>query len=502
MLKKIFAFSFVTLLSRILGLTRDTLVAYHLGAQGFSDVFLAAFRLPNLFRAYFAEGSLSVSFVPIYSRKLTCENEARKFASQTFSILFLFLLLFCGSLLIFTPKVLGAFAPGFSGSTYKFGLTVELTRIMIPYLLFISMTSIIGAVLQTHQCFHITAAAPVILNTCIIISALMPHRTIPVYYFSIAVATAGILQFCISVYVATRRGIKINLVFPSFDEDMKTFLKRSGMTVVSGCMPQISIWISTMFASYIPGAISYFYYADRVNQLPQALVGLSMSVVLMPTIAKLARSGSTEQMIEKQNCALDLGMTLIVPAASALIAIPEPILMALLNYGRFDYWAIGNTSPVLTVLAMSLPAFVLSKILLLFFYARGEHKIPLLFSAVALASNALCSWVMMRFFGHVGIAVGSTISTWINAMMLLIYLRRRDLYASSEALITKLTHVFFSAAVMVSVLIMSKSILEPLFFQGPIVKLSVLVIQISIGAAVYLGTLCIAFRQRIASEDI
>ena len=502
MLRKIFAFSFVTLLSRMLGLTRDTLVAYHLGAQGLSDVFLAAFRLPNLFRAYFAEGALSVSFVPIYSRKLACEEEAKQFVRQAFSILFLFLLLFCGALLIFTPNVLGAFAPGFSGSTYKFGLTIELTRIMIPYLLFISMTSIIGAVLQTHQCFYVTAAAPVILNTCIITSALMPHKAIPVYYFSIAVATAGILQFCFSVYVALRRGISVGLVIPYVDNDIKTFLKRSGMTVVSGCMPQISIWISTMFASYIPGAISYFYYADRVNQLPQALVGLSMSVVLMPTIAALARSGSTEQMIEKQNCALDLGMTLIIPAAAALIAIPEPILMALLNYGRFDYWAIGNTAPVLSILAISLPAFILSKILLLFFYARGEYKIPLLFSVVALVSNAVCSGVMMRFFGHVGIAVGSTTSTWINAMMLLAYLRYHNLYTSSEALITKLTCIFFSATAMVAVLMMSKSILEPFFFQGPIVKLSVIAIQIAIGAAVYFGTLCVTFKQKIASKDM
>ncbi|KJV63787.1 integral membrane protein MviN [Anaplasma phagocytophilum str. ApMUC09] len=502
MLKKIFAFSFITFFSRVLGLVRDALVAYHLGAQGLSDVFLAAFRLPNLFRAYFAEGSLSVSFVPQYSQKLSDPQEAQGFANQIFSLLFWFLTLFCLSLAIFTPQVLGTFAPGFLGSSYKFGLSVELTRIMLPYLLFVSLMSVIGGILQTHQCFYVTAAAPVILNSCIIISALLPHWFSPVYYFSVAVSTAAIIQFCLSVFIATRKKLSVKLVIPRRNKDMKIFAKRSCMSFFSGCMQQISIWINTIFASYIPGAISYFYYADRVNQLPQALVGISMSIVLMPTIAKLARSGDTCQMIEKQNSALDLGMTLIIPSAAILIASPEPVLMALLNYGQFDYWAIGNTVPVLAALAVSLPAFVISKILLLFFYARGEFTIPALFSVMSLGANALCAYLLMKVYGHIGIAIGGTIGTWSNAMLLLLYLKVNNLYAGCEALRIKLGYVFLSATSMVAVLIMGKTLLEPYFFLGPVVKIPVLILLMVAGISVYLGTLCVIFKQKVSIGDM
>ncbi|MDB1135464.1 murein biosynthesis integral membrane protein MurJ [Candidatus Anaplasma sp. TIGMIC] len=502
MLKKIFEFSCITFLSRILGLARDTLVAYHLGSQGLSDVFLAAFRLPNLFRAYFAEGPLSVSFVPLYSGKLSTPQAAQKFANQIFSILLVFLIVLCSLLMIFTPKVLSVFAPGFLGSTYKFGLAVNLTRIMLPYLLLISITSIIGSVLQTHNCFYVTAAAPIILNTCIVTSAFMPHLALPVYYFSVAVFIAGIVQCCFAVHMATYRKVKINVIRPSIDADIKMFAKRSCMSVFSGCMPQISVWINTVFASYIPGAITYFYYADRVNQMPQAFVGVSMSLVLMPTIAKLASSGDTKKMIEKQNCALDLGMTLIIPAAATLIAIPEPVLMTLLNYGQFDYWAIGNTASVMVVLAVALPAFVISKILCIFFYARGNFRMPAVFSIIALATNALFSYMLLDKYGQVGIAIGGTLGTWTNAILLAAYLRKRKLYESSETLLVKLAHVLFAATVMVAVLIMVNAILEPYYFLGPLIRIPALFCHLGIGVAAYLGTLCIAFRQKVSLGDM
>ncbi|QJC27970.1 putative lipid II flippase MurJ [Anaplasma platys] len=502
MLGKIFTFSFVTLLSRILGLARDMLIAYTLGAQGLSDVFLAAFRLPALFRTYFSEGVLSMSFVPIYSKKLQDTQEAQRFADQVFTGLLVFLLLLCFLLFVFTPKFLSVFAPGFLGSTYKFGLTVELVRIMLPYMLFVAITSVIGGILQTHQCFYITALVPVILNVCMIVSALCPHWSLPVYNFSVGVSCAGVIQFGMALYAVKRRNISVKLVRPRVDEEMRVFLKRSGMSLLSGCASQLSVWVNTIFASAIPGAITYFYYSDRVNQLPQSLVGISMSVVLMPTIAKLARGDDTRKMIEKQNQALDLGLTLIVPSAAVLIAMAEPVLLALLHYGQFDYWAVGNTAPILSVLATTLPAYVVCKILLMFFYARGEFGIPAIFAVASLCASGAVSYVMMRFWGSVGIAVGSAVGTWLNAIFLMIYLRARNLYEFSDVLINKLSFVFLSATIMVVVLGMCSAILAPYLFQGALIKIVVIVLLLAVGVAVYLFTLCGIFRQQISVGDI
>lgn len=502
MLGKIFAFSFVTLLSRILGLARDTLIAYTLGAQGLSDVFLAAFRLPALFRTYFSEGVLSMSLVPIYSKKLQDPQAAQQFANQAFTGLLVFLLLLCLLLFVFTPKFLSVFAPGFIGSTYKFGLTVELVRLMLPYMLFVALTSVIGGILQTHQCFYVTAVVPMILNVCMIVSALFPYWSLPVYNFAVGVACAGIIQFGLALYAAKRRNVSVKLVRLRADGEMKVFLKRAGMSLLSGCASQLSVWVSTMFASAIPGAITYFYYSDRVNQLPQSLVGISMSVVLMPTIAKLARGDDTKQMIEKQNQALDLGLTLIVPSASVLIAMSEPVLLALLHYGQFDYWAVGNTAPILSVLATTLPAYVVCKILLVFFYARGEFGIPAMFAVASLCANGAVSYLMMGVWGYVGIAVGSAVGTWLNAILLLLYLRTRRLYECHDALIHKLSFVFLSTTVMVVVLSMCSSILEPYLFQGAIVKIAVLALLLTVGVVVYLFTLCGIFRQKISIGEI
>lgn len=502
MLEKIFTFSFVTLLSRILGLARDTLIAYTLGAQGLSDVFLAAFRLPALFRTYFSEGVLSMSFVPIYSRKLQDPQEAQRFANQAFTGLLVFLMLLCLLLFVFTPKFLSIFAPGFLTSTYKFGLTVELVRMMLPYMLFVAVTSVIGGILQTHQCFYVTAVVPVILNVCMIVSALLPFWSLPVYHFAVGVSCAGVIQFGLALYAVKKRNIPVKLVRPRVDKEMKVFFRRSGMSLLSGCAAQLSVWVNTIFASSIPGAITYFYYSDRVNQLPQALVGISMSIVLMPTIAKLARGDDTQKMIEKQNQALDLGLTLIIPSAAALIAVAEPVLLALLHYGQFDYWAVGNTAPILSVLATTLPAYVICKILLMFFYARGEFGIPAILSVVSLSVNGLVSYLMMQHLGYVGIAVGGAIGTWTNAVLLMVYLRSRRLYELSDVLINKLSFVFLSAAIMVVVLGMCNVILEPYLFQCALIKIPVLVLLLAVGVAVYLFTLCGIFRQKISVDGI
>ncbi|MGN7661198.1 MAG: murein biosynthesis integral membrane protein MurJ [Anaplasma sp.] len=502
MLRRVLTFSSFTFLSRVLGLVRDTLIAYTLGAQGLSDVFLAAFRLPNLFRAYFNEGALSASFVPIYSRRLSEQNAPSEFASQIFSALLMFLLAFCAVMLVFTPQALRIFTPGFLVSAQKFKLAVELSRIMMIYLFCMSLASVAGVVLESHSCFFVTAISPILLNCCVVISALVPHWGMPVYYFAVAVSLAGVLQLILTLCVASRKKVGVRFIMPRPDSDVRVFLKRAMISALSNCMSQISVWINVMFASFIPGAISYIYYADRLNQFPQALVGVSISTVLLPYIAKLAREGNTQRVVEMQNSALDLGMTLIVPAAAALIAIPDALLLSLLNYGQFDYWAIGNTVPVLATLAASLPSFVITKILLLFFYTRGEFKIPAVFSLISISVNVCLNFIFVKFYGHVGIAIAGSLSSWVHSLLLLVYLRVRGLYRMSTELSNKMACIFLSAAIMVVVICMAKTLLAPFFFQGPVVKISSLSIVVLLGVLVYFSALFVVFRQKLTILDV
>ncbi|QXK91611.1 murein biosynthesis integral membrane protein MurJ [Neoehrlichia mikurensis] len=498
MLKKILIFSFFTFISRILGLLRDIIIAYNLGAHELSDIFFVAFRLPNSFRTYFAEGAISYAFIPEYSIKLIDKSLAKKFADNIFSGLTLILILVCTIIIIFSPQIFKVLIPGFSNHTDKLELVANLARIMMPYLFFISLTTLINSILQTHNFFTVTAISPIILNICLILSTFIPHLYATcIYNLAISVLVAGILQFTLVFCIALKNKVGVNIQIPRLNSDTISFLKNTMVSILHNSVSQISIWVNTIFASFTTGAISYIYYADRIHQLPQALVGISISTVLLPTLSKKIQVNNLQNIIDIQNRTLEIGLIFIIPSMIALIIIPDAILLTLLNYGQFNYIAIYNIKPVLVAFAFSLPSFVISKIFLVSFYIRKQMNIPTLFSLISLTVSIIMNIILINFYQYVSIAITSSIASWINAILLILYLKARNLYKISSSLPLVLIHIIISSIAMIVTILITYHIIYPLFFHRAIFRCIGLLILIFLGALTYFFTLCFIFKEKI-----
>ncbi|KJV69438.1 integral membrane protein MviN [Candidatus Neoehrlichia lotoris str. RAC413] len=472
-------------------------IAYNLGAHELSDIFLAAFRLPNSFRIYFAEG-LSAAFIPEYSTKLINKSSAAEFANNIFSVLAIALAVLCAILMFFSPQIFKVFIHGFSSHIDKLGLAVNLTRIMMPYLLFISLATLINSILQTHNFFAVTALLPVILNTCLILSTFIPHfHTTCIYNLSVSVLIAGILQLTLVFCVAYKNKIGVHICVPKFNSEIASFLKSTIVSVLHNCISQISVWINTIFASFIPGAISYIYYAERVHQLPQALIGISIGTVLLPALSKKIQNNNFQNIIDIQNRALEIGLMFIIPATISLIIIPDAILLTLLNYGQFNHIAIYNTIPVLIAFAFSLPSFVVSKIFLVSFYIRKQIYIPTFSSLISLVVSVIFNIILMKFYKHTSIAIAASIGSWTNAILLISYLRTHNLYKISTSLPLTLIHIVISSIAMTVVILIIYHFLQPLFFYRAIFRCIGLAILIIFGALTYFFTLCCVFKTKI-----
>jgi len=341
------------------------------------------------------------------------------------------------------PYMTEIFTPGFDQS--KFALTVTLSRIMLPYIIFVSIASLIGGMLQVKQHFASTAIAPILLNLCLIISLFLPYIKTPVHNLSIAVLIGGVLQLLLIIFSAYR--LKSAFSFSlKLSNEVKLFFKRVIPAIINNCVTQISVWIDTIMASFIPNAVSYIYYADRLNQLPQGIIGVAIGTVLLPLISK--QMNDTENIIKIQNKALNIGLMLIMPITAAFIIIPDIILLTLFSYGQFDRYAVQQTAPALIAFSLSLPAFIINKVLLPTFFAKGSLKIPTIFSLICLGINVILNFLLMSKYQHTGIAIATSISTWINSILLINYLIINRMYRISRVLSLNIIKIFIATVVM------------------------------------------------------
>lgn len=486
MFKSIFTFSFFTAISRISGLIRDISIATIIGATSLADIFFSSFRFANLFRAFFAEGAFTTSFIPLYSAESRNNKKAFNFASSVISITFLVLVIFCFIIQIFFPYTIKAFTPGFDQN--KFTLTVTLSRIMMPYIIFVSITALIGGMLQVKQHFASTAIAPIILNLCLIISLFLPYIETSAHNLSIAVLIGGILQLLLMLFSAykLKAFFSFNL---ALSNEVKLFFKRVIPAIINNCIIQISVWIDTIMASFIPSAVSYIYYADRLNQLPQGVIGTAIGTVLLPLISK-----QVNDIVKIQNKALNIGLMLIIPTTAAFIIIPDIILLTLFSYGQFDYHAVQQTVPTLVAFSLSLPAFIINKVLLPTFFAKGNLKIPTIFSLICLGINVVLNLLLMNKYQHTGIAIATSISTWINSILLINYLTINKMYKISQVLLLNIIKILVATLVMSIVLYISNYLSAGLFFDRVLVRIVYLTILIALSVIVYFSTLYFMFR--------
>jgi putative peptidoglycan lipid II flippase len=433
-----------TLLSRVVGFVRDIVLSAVLGSGAVADAFIVAFKLPNFFRRLFAEGAFSAAFVPLFSRELQAHGreQALAFARQAHAGLLLILVPFSLLLMLGMPLVVALLAPGMRDDAPNFAMAVEFGRITFPYLLFISLASLYGGVLNSIDRFAHVAATPILLNLALIgavlgLTPLLPNSG---YAASIGVAIAGLLQWLWLLIACARDGVSMKLVRPRWTERIARLVKLATPVAIGGGVLQISSMLDVVWASLLPvGTISALFYADRIAQLPLGVVGIAIGTALLPLLTRQLRAGQTQSAMANQNRAIEFGLMLSLPAALALWLLADPLIRTLFERGRFGPDDTLRTASALAAFAVGLPAFVLVKALTPGFFAREDTRTPLYIATGAIVVNIVLNIVFLygTTLAQVGIALASSLSGWLNTVLLAVVLRQRRQWVPDERLVSR-----------------------------------------------------------------
>jgi putative peptidoglycan lipid II flippase len=480
-----------TMASRILGFARDMLIAAKLGATPMADAFFVALRLPNLFRQLFGEGAFNAAFVPAFAGSYALDGPAKARALAN-SLAGLMTITLSGLVLlgiVFMPQLLFVLAPGFVGEALRFPLAVELTRITFPYLLFICLAALVSGVLNGMDRFGAAAAAPVLFNlvTMAALLGLTPHVATPAHALAWGVVASGLLQLLMLIFAARMAGMMVNpLSRPRLTPEVKGVLKRMGPGLVGAGVTQVNLAIGIIIGSLLPeGAVSFLYYADRISQLPLGVIGAAVGTALLPTLSRQLRTGKRLSAHRGQNRAIELTLAFALPAAFAMAVVPGPIITALFERGAFDAAAAAATSAALVAYAAGLPAFVLVKALTPGFFARGDTGTPVRIAMFVVAVNLVLNLILTRYLSHVGIALATSIASWINVALLFWLLRRRGQLVVDRRLRRTAPRLLAAALVMSAVLLLLEALLFPQ--ASGVMRLAALALLVTAGFASYFG---------------
>ncbi|MEO8758672.1 MAG: murein biosynthesis integral membrane protein MurJ [Devosia sp.] len=418
--------------SRVLGFVRDALVAAVLGTGPAADAYLAAFRFPNLFRRLFAEGAFNTAFIPLFAKAVEQGGmePARLWAARIMSWLVAAVFVVTVLAEIFMPWVLAPFVPGFLDDPAKYDLTVLLTRICFPYLMCMSLMAAYAAILNGLGRFAAASFAPILLNIVMIafMAPLVLWRNTDVQtaiWIAIGTIAGGIAQLAL-VYAAIRRAKFVpKLQWPRFDSEVRRFWVLAIPAVIAGGITQVNIFVGTIIASSADSAIAYLYYADRLYQLPLGIIGIAIGTVLLPELSRHLKGGRDKEADASQNQAILISMLLSMPAATALIALAQPIVTVLFQRGAFSAIDSYETAQTMLWFSAGLPAYVLIRVLQPGFFAREDTRTPTVFAGISVVINIAISLALFPSMKHVGIAVATSVAAWANAVLLGIWLGRR-----------------------------------------------------------------------------
>lgn len=409
----------LTGISRILGFIRDVLTAAILGAGPIADAFIVALKLPNFFRRVTAEGAFSVSFVPIYSQKLTQDGKdnADSFASNAFWVMTTCLLPFTLLAMFFMPLVIHLIAPGFNPGEERYDLAVEYTRVTFPYLLLMSLTALMGGVLNARGNFAPFAAAPIVFNLVLIAAlyAATPFMESAGHALSWGLVAAGVLQFLGLLVSVKWAGVKLKFQLPKFDTDMKRLFTLMGPGVIGAGVVHINLFADIIIASTLEeGSISYMYYADRLNQLPLGMVGIAVGTALLPMLSSALAGGDKQEAQNLYNRALEICLLLALPAAVALMVVAEPLIQTLFQRGEFDAHDTMKTTHVLMGYAVGLPAYIFIKVFSTAYWSRQDTMSPVKISIFCTLLNIGLALSFIHFLGWgvEGIALSTGLAGW------------------------------------------------------------------------------------------
>lgn len=480
----------LTFLSRILGFVRDIMIATALGAGPIADAFIIAFRLPNLFRRLFAEGAFNAAFVPLFAGRLEQDGEAaaRAFAEQAMALLLWALLVFVILFELGMPFAIYFISAGFSSTPEKFDLAVLLTRITFPYLLFISLVSLMAGVLNSMGRFAAAAATPILLNLTLIAALLWLAQFTPTPAHALAwgVTLAGAIQFLWLISHCWRAGMALRLPRPSMSPAIRTMMRRILPGAIGAGVYQINLLVDTNFASFLEhGAITFLYMADRVTQLPLGVVGVAVGTALLPILSRQIRSQNPERAVESQNRALELTLLLTVPAAAALSVASGPITAALFQYQNFTTEAASATAAALAAYSVGLPAYVLIRAITPSYFARGNTATPVKIAAVALVVNFALNIALIGPFRHVGLAFATSAAAWVNFALLAWILNRRGEFVIDKQLRTRTQRIVIASAAMALLLVGGEYLLADLLAENATSRILAVAVLVTGGIVVY-----------------
>jgi putative peptidoglycan lipid II flippase len=492
LLRSFFTVSSYTALSRVLGFIRDIFIAKYLGSTVTADAFFVAFRLPNFFRRVFAEGAYNAALIPVFSGVIIDskdDQEAADFVENTMSFL-LFVAVILTIIFYFgMPYIIQILAPGFSSNKEAFDLAVHFGKIIFPYLIFICLVAHFTSIMNVHGKFAAGSLTPSILNISFILSLfiLTPYLPSAGHALSYGALIGGLFQFLL-MYIAVLNFYRPRIKLPELNTRMKKFFALFIPGIFGSGVIQLNIIIGTMIASLLPvGAISHIYYADRLNQLPLAIFGIAMGIVLLPTLSKAIKKNNHEEVQTTQNRSLEFCLLISIPSAVGLYILSEPIIYILFERGAFVNKDTLITARVLSKFALGLPAYILIKVLLTCFFAREDTKTPLYVSIVSVVVNIILSLILIQSMQEIGIALATAISAWINALFLYIMLRIRNNISLDTRLIISGYKIIICSIVMGVTCYFLKLILLPhIILHSNILNFLVLIVAITINQIIYI----------------
>lgn len=474
----------LTGVSRVAGFVRDVLTAAILGAGPVADAFFVALKLPNFFRRVTAEGAFSVSFVPVYSGALEVEGQkpAQDFAMNVFALMALWLGAATILMMWAMPFVIHGVAPGFEAGGERYQLAVELSRITFPYLLLMSLTALLGGVLNAHSKFAPFAAAPVLFNLALIAALLLNEQFQSAgHAMAYGVLIAGGLQLVFLMLCTARYGLPLKIMRPKLDDKAKEVLKLMGPGVIGAGVMHINLFADLIIASFLEtGSISYLYYADRLNQLPLGVVGIAVGTALLPMLSRAIAAEKTDEANGLYNRALEYCFLLALPAAAALAVIPDVIIQVLFERGAFGAEDTAVTAQVLMAYALGLPAYIAVKVFSTVHWARKDTVTPVKISVVATILNIVLSLALIWPLGVVGIALATGLTGWLQCAAHLWVLRGRDVTIFDDRLKRIAPRVVLSVAVMAGGLWLAQ-----MYFQAGDISVLLLGAFIAGGIALY-----------------
>jgi len=500
MLGRIFTVGSYTLLSRLTGFARDIMLAAILGAGPVADAFFVAFRLPNHFRAIFAEGAFNAAFVPAFAHVHGEKGEvsAKLFADRIFTLLFVSQVILLVVAWLFMPQAMSVLAPGFSDDAEQRRLAIELTRITFPYLLLITLVTLYGGMLNVMHRFASAAAASIFLNIAMMATlAVAVWFPTPGHAAAWGVLISGFLQyFLLAGDLATHGGLP-RFAALRLDEDIRAFFRALGPATIGSMGTQVAMFADTIIATFLPaGALSALYYADRLNQLPVGVIGIAVGTVLLPEMARRITAGDHAGAMAAQRRAFDFTLLLSVPFVAAFLAVPDVVTRAMFARGAFSKADAAAAGATLAAYAVGLIPFVLIRSAVATFYARKDTATPVKASLTGLTVNMGLKLLLMGAFAQIGLALATAIGAWVNLLLVLGFAVRAGYLELNRPLWQSLLRFAVSGAVLAAALWFAARFAAAHFEAIRFRDETTLLLLIGVGAVVYAASVLLLFGPR------